>query len=158
MGVSYEVLVVNYPFGPTFFESTLVHFVEGVIAQFLRKFQSCVFLYMRERVITLEPCLTIYIKNWCQWRWKILYLFRRKTVSIDHRYAFERAKQDASVHIVKAYKKLLDVKSLKATMYGYTGQNVCMTTNKSDIRNFFSIQVKAKKKCAETCKNIWAFF
>ena len=137
MGVSYEVLVVNYPFGPIFFESTLVHFVEGVIAQFLRRFQSCVFLYMRERVITLEPCLTIYIKNWCQWRWKILYLFRRKTVSIDHRYAFERAKQDASVPIVKTYKKLLDVKSLKATMYGFTGQNVCMTTNKSDFRNFF---------------------
>ena len=72
-------------------------------------------------------------------------------MSIDHRYAFERAKQDASVPIVKTYKKLLDVKSLKATMYGYTGLYVFMTTNKSDFINLFSIQVKDKK---DTLKHV----
>ena len=40
-------------------------------------------------------------------------------------------------------------------MYDYIGENVCMTINKNDFGNLFSIQVKAKKTSSEhvkTCK------
>ncbi len=43
-------------------------------------------------------------------------------VNIDHRYAFCRAKQDASILTVQTYKEIFDVKNRKGTMYGYMKQ------------------------------------
>ena len=40
-------------------------------------------------------------------------------------------------------------------MYDYIGENVCMTINKNDFGNLFSIQIKAKKttsKHVKACK------
>ena len=55
MGLFYKVSVVDDPFGPIFFGSKLLHFVQVLSAQFLRKFQSCHLRYVGERVIALGP-------------------------------------------------------------------------------------------------------
>ena len=55
MGLFYKVSVVDDPFGPIFFGSKLLHFLQVLSAQFLRKFQSCHLRYVGERVIALGP-------------------------------------------------------------------------------------------------------
>ena len=98
---SYEVSVVDDPFGPIIFGPKLVHFVEVVRAQFLRKFPFCSVRYVGERAITLKRYLGIYIKNLILISLKVIYLSRRKSSSIDHRYASCRVKQGASAPTVK---------------------------------------------------------
>ena len=58
-------------------------------------------------------------------------------LSIDHLYAFCRAKQDASIPSMQTQKEMFDVKNPKSTIYGYISQNICMTTNEDGPKNFF---------------------
>ena len=158
MGLSYKVSALNDHFGPLFFRPKLVHSVEGVTAQFLRKFQSCHLRNQGERVIALQLRLRVYMKTWCPRDLKVIHFSIEKMLSIDHLYAFCRAKKGASAPIMQPQRKVSAMKMLKTTWYGYENQNACRTTHEGGPKIFFSTLVKVEKKYMKTCKNMWAFF
>ena len=63
----------------------------------------------------------------------------QKMLSIDHIYAFCRARKGASAPTLQLKKKVSAMKKLKSTWYGYESQNLCTTTHKADSKKFFYV-------------------
>ena len=142
------------PLDQLVFGSKLLHFVQVVSAQFLRKFQSCHLRYVGERIIALGPYMSGRDKKCVTTEQGRTMFLLKADIEYQSYIPILQSKERRICSYYASSKISLLCVAKGSTKYCYVCKNIEEAENNDDPRNFFLPKSKSEKntrKHVKTC-------